>query len=52
MFECEHGRSIGIHKVIVNNYVVCYVIDSEIITVTNVMYSDSDIHRRLENCSK
>ena len=37
---------------IVDNYVVCYVIDLGVVTVTNVMYGDSDIYRRLENCSK
>gem|GEM_PF-6593794 len=27
LFECEHERPMGIHKAIVNNYMVCYVID-------------------------
>ena len=32
----------------VDNYVVCYVIDSGIVTVTNVLYCASDIHKRLQ----
>ena len=48
LFECEPEHSIGIHKMIVDNYVVCYVIDPEVVTVTNVIYSASDIHKRLK----
>ena len=48
LFECEPEHSIGIHKMIVDNYVVCYVIDSEVVTVTNVIYGASDIHKRLQ----
>jgi len=48
LFECEPEHSIGIHKMIVDNYVVCYVIDPEVVTVTNVIYGASDIHKRLK----
>jgi len=48
LFECEPEHSIGIHKMIVDNYVVCYVIDPEVVTVTNVLYGASDIHKRLQ----
>ena len=48
LFECEPEHSRGIHKMIVDNYVVCYVIDSEVVTVTNVLYGTSDIHKRLK----
>lgn len=48
LFECEPEHSIGIHKMIVDNYVVCYVIDPEVVTVTNVIYGASDIHKRLQ----
>lgn len=49
LFECEFEYSRGIHKMIVDNYVVCYVIDPGVVTVTNVTYGASDIHKRLKN---
>lgn len=48
LFECEPEHSMGIYKMIVDNYVVCYVIDPEVVTVTNVLYGASDIHKRLQ----
>ena len=38
----------GLHRIIVDNYVVCYVVDSWVVTVTNVLYGASDIHAKLE----
>lgn len=52
LFECEPERSMGIHKMIVDNYVVCYVIDSGIVTVTDVLYGASNIHQRLQERRK
>jgi hypothetical protein len=48
LFECEPERSMGIHRMIVDNYVVCYVIDSGVVTVTDVLYGASDINKRLK----
>ena len=48
LFEYEPEHSMGVHKMIVDNYVVCYVIDSGVVTVTNVLYGASDIHKRLQ----
>ena len=48
LFEYEPEHSMGVHKMIVDNYVVCYVIDSGVVTVTNVLYGASDIHNRLK----
>ena len=47
VFECEPERSLGIHKVAVDNYLVCYVVEPGIVTVTDVLYGASDIHARL-----
>ena len=47
LFECEPEHSMGIHKMIVDNYVVCYVIDPGVVTVTDVFYGASDLHKRL-----
>ena len=46
LFECEPEHSMG-NKMIVDNYVVCYVIDPGVVTVTDVLYGASDIHKRL-----
>ncbi len=47
LFDIEPEHSMGIHKMIVDNYVVCYVIDPGVVTVTDVLYGASDIHTRL-----
>ena len=52
LFECEPEHSRGIHKMIVDNYAVCYVIDSGVVTVTDVLYGASDMYKRLQNRHK
>lgn len=32
---------------IVDNYLVCYLIDSDVVTVTDVLYGASNVHTRL-----
>ena len=49
LFDCEPEYSMGIHKMIVDNYVVCYVIDPGVVTVTDVLYGASDLHKRLQD---
>ncbi|MCR4653309.1 MAG: type II toxin-antitoxin system RelE/ParE family toxin [Eubacterium sp.] len=49
LFESEPEHSKGIHKMIADNYIVCYVIDPGVVTVTDVLYGASDLHRRLQN---
>lgn len=48
LFESEPEHSLGIRKMVVDNYIVCYVIDPGVVTVTNVLYGASDIHGRLQ----
>ena len=48
LFDSKPEHSMGIHRMIVDNYVVCYVIDSEVVTVTDVLYGASDVHNRLK----
>ena len=48
LFECEPEHSMGIHRMIVDNYLVCYVIDPGVVTVTDVLYGASDVHKRLQ----
>lgn len=49
LFECEPEHSMGIHKMVVDNYLVCYVIDPKVVTVTGVLYGASDVHKRLQD---
>ena len=49
LFECEPEHYQGIHRMIVNNYVMCYVMDSDKVTITDILYGASDIHSKLEN---
>lgn len=48
LFECEPEHSWGIHKMVVDNYLVCYVIDPGTVTVTDVLYGASDVHKRIQ----
>jgi plasmid stabilization system protein ParE len=48
LFDSEPEKSLLIHKMIVDNYVVCYVVDQDVVTVTDVFYGASDIHRKLK----
>ena len=48
LFDCEPEHSMGIHKMYVDNYVVCYVIEPGVVTVTDVLYGASDLHKRLQ----
>ena len=38
----------GLHRMIVDNYSVLYVIQGDRVLVTNVLYSAADIERRLQ----
>ncbi len=48
LFETEPEHSFGIHRMVVDNYLVCYIIDPETVTVTDVLYGASDVHKRLQ----
>lgn len=48
LFECEPEHSMEIHKMIVDHYLVCYIIDSHVVTVIAVLYGASDIQQRLQ----
>lgn len=47
LFELEPERTMGIRRMIVDNYLVCYIVDEKAVTVTDVLYGASDIHNRL-----
>lgn len=54
LFEIEPEHSLGMRRMIVDNYLICYMVDPGIVTVTDVLYSASNVHihlieRHLEN---
>ena len=44
LFDNEPEYTMGIRRLIVDNYLVCYIIQDEQVTVTNVLYGASDVH--------
>ena len=47
LMESEQERAMGIRQLAVDNYSVFYVIENEVVIVTRVLYSASDISKRL-----
>lgn len=48
LFDSEPEHSWGLHRMVVDNYLVCYLIDPGIVTITDVLYGASDVPTRLE----
>ena len=48
-FHIEPEYSMGIRRMVVDNFLVCYVIEADVVTVTNVLYGASDVRQRLKN---
>lgn len=47
IFDAEPEHSLKIRRMVVNNYLVCYVVDPKVVTVIAVFYGASDVHSRL-----
>ena len=47
LFESEPEHSWGMRRMVVDNYLVCYIVDTGIVTVTDVLYGASNVHVRL-----
>ena len=48
LVDFEPERSQGLRRMLVDNYSVFYVFMEEVVTVTRVLYSASDIEKRLK----
>ena len=48
LFELEPEHSWGMRRMVVDNFLVCYIIDPGVVTVTDVLYGASNIHGRLQ----
>lgn len=49
VFDEEPEHSWGMRKLIIDNYVACYIVDPGIVTITDILYGASNIHERLKN---
>lgn len=47
VFDSEPEHSLGIRKMVVDNYLLCYIVDSDEVTVIAVFYGASDVLSRL-----
>jgi len=47
LFEMEPEHSWGMRRMVVDNYLVCYIIDPGVVTVTDVLFGASNVHFRL-----
>mgnify|MGYP001143592230 CR=1 FL=1 len=48
LMESEQERTMGLRQLVVDNYLVLYVIENERVIVMRVLYSPSDIKVRLK----
>lgn len=48
LFETEPEHSWGMRRMVVDNYLVCYIVDPSVVTVTDVLYGASNVHVRLQ----
>lgn len=48
IIDSEPEKSRGLRIMPIDNYSVIYIVDESTITVTNLLYSASDIHERLK----
>jgi len=49
LMESEQERTMGLRQLVVDNYLVLYVIENERVIVMRVLYSASDIELRLKS---
>lgn len=48
LFEMEPEHSQGLRRMAVDNYLVCYMVDPGVVTVTAVLYDAANVHMRLQ----
>ena len=47
LLDEELERLYGLHRMIVSNYMICFIVDDNKVTITNVLYVRSNVHFRL-----
>ncbi len=48
VFEVEPERSWRMRRMVIDNYLVCYIVDPDKVIVTDVLYGASNVHARLK----
>ena len=48
VFDLEPEHSLEMRRMVVDNYLVCYMVDPGKVTVTDVLFGASNIHVRLQ----
>ena len=49
LFESEPEHSRGIRKLVVDNYIVCYIVTTDEVIIIAVLYGASDISYKLQS---
>ena len=47
-FEAEPEQSWRMRRMVIDNYLVCYIVDQDKVTVTDELYGASNVHVRLK----
>ena len=48
VFEAEPEQSWRMRRMVIDNYLVCYIVDPDKVAVTDVLYGASNVHARLK----
>ena len=48
IFDSEPEHSWGMRRMVVDNYLVCYMVDPGKVTVTDILFGASNVHVRLQ----
>lgn len=49
LFDVEPEHSYGLRKMVIDNYLVCYIVDEKNVVITDVIYGASNVHSKLIN---
>lgn len=48
IMDFEPARSQGIHRYVVGNYIVCYIINNNVVYVTDILYAKANIINEIQ----
>ena len=48
VIDSEPENSRGIRKMVIDNFLICYIVGDEVVTVLAVLYGASEIHGKLK----
>lgn len=47
IMDFEPAKSLEIHRCVVGNYIVCYIVKEDIVYITDVLYAKADIIKEI-----